>query len=81
MQAKSLQSCPTLCHPMDYTSRFLCPWDSPGKNTGVGCHAFLQKRHRCQDKYKWQDKRLTGGTGLCQLTYEMHWVRERYAGY
>ena len=20
----------------------LCPWDSPGKNTGVGCHAFLQ---------------------------------------
>ena len=23
-------------------SRLLCPWDSPGKNTGVGCHAFLQ---------------------------------------
>jgi len=21
---------------------FLCPWDSPGKNTGVGCHALLQ---------------------------------------
>ena len=20
-------------------SRLLCPWDSPGKNTGVGCHA------------------------------------------
>ena len=20
----------------------LCPWDSPGKNTGVGCHPFLQ---------------------------------------
>ena len=19
-----------------------CPWDSPGKNTGVGCLAFLQ---------------------------------------
>ena len=19
-----------------------CPWDSPGKNTGVGCHSFLQ---------------------------------------
>ena len=19
-------------------TRFLCPWDSPGKNTGVGCH-------------------------------------------
>ena len=22
--------------------RFLCPWDSPGKNTGVGCHSLLQ---------------------------------------
>ena len=21
----------------------LCPWVSPGKNTGVGCHAFLQE--------------------------------------
>ena len=21
--------------------RLLCPWDSPGKNTGVGCHDFL----------------------------------------
>ena len=20
----------------------LCPWDFPGKNTGVGCHALLQ---------------------------------------
>ena len=20
----------------------LCPWDSPGKNTGVGCHDLLQ---------------------------------------
>ena len=25
-----------------YTARFLCPWNSPGKNTGVGCHALLQ---------------------------------------
>ena len=23
-------------------SRLLCPWNSPGKNTGVGCHSFLQ---------------------------------------
>ena len=22
--------------------RLLCPWDSPGKNTGVGCRALLQ---------------------------------------
>ena len=81
--AKSIQSCPTLCDPIDGSppdssipgilqartlvwvaisffdacmcavtsvvsdsvkpygqqpSRFLCPWDSLGKNTGVGCH-------------------------------------------
>ena len=23
-------------------ARVLCPWDSPGKNTGVGCHFLLQ---------------------------------------
>ena len=23
-------------------ARLLCPWDSPGKNTGVGCHALIQ---------------------------------------
>ena len=23
--------------------RFLCPWNSPGKNTGVGCHSLLQR--------------------------------------
>ena len=23
-------------------ARLLCPWDSPGKNTEVGCHALLQ---------------------------------------
>ena len=25
-----------------WPTRLLCPWDSPGKNTGVGCHALLQ---------------------------------------
>ena len=24
-------------------TRFLCPWDVPGKNTGVGCHILLQE--------------------------------------
>ena len=23
-------------------ARLLCPWESPGKKSGVGCHAFLQ---------------------------------------
>ena len=37
------QSFLTLCNPMDCSPlRLLCPWDSPGKNTGVGCHFLLQ---------------------------------------
>ena len=23
-------------------AKLLCPWDSPGKNTGMGCHALLR---------------------------------------
>ena len=26
-----------------YPSRLLCPWNSPGKTTGVGCHFLLQR--------------------------------------
>ena len=37
------QYCLTLCKPMDCNlARFLYPWDSPGKNTRVGCHFLLQ---------------------------------------
>ena len=43
----------TLCAPSHFSrvqlwpsglrpARLLCPWDSPGKNTGVGCHALFQ---------------------------------------
>ena len=51
--AKSLQSCPTLCDPIDGSPSGILkarishpwqshPWDSQGKNTGVGCHLLLQ---------------------------------------
>ena len=39
--AKSLQSCPTLWDPIDrQPTRLPRPWDSPGKNTAVGCISF-----------------------------------------
>ena len=35
--------CLTLCDPMDCSpTRLFSPWDFPGNNTGVGCHALLQ---------------------------------------
>ena len=36
------QPCLTLCKPMDCSPPGSCPWDSPDKNTGVGCHFLLQ---------------------------------------
>ena len=40
--AKSLQPCLTLCDPIDGSPPGSPSWDSPGKNTGVGCHFLLQ---------------------------------------
>ena len=40
--AKSRQSCPTLCDPIDGSPPGSHPWDSPGKNTGGGCYFLLQ---------------------------------------
>ena len=36
------QSCPTVRPHRWQPTRLLHPWDSPGKNTGVGCHFFFQ---------------------------------------
>ena len=40
--AKSLQSCPPLGPHRRQPTGLPHPWDSPGKNTGVGCHFLLQ---------------------------------------
>ena len=44
MHAKSRRSRLTLCDPPgQLPTRLVCPWDSQGKNTGMGCHFFLQQ--------------------------------------
>ena len=41
--SKVAQSCLTLCDPLDWNpSGSSVPWDSSGKNIGVGCHSLLQ---------------------------------------
>ena len=51
----------TLCDPMDYSPPGSSVYgDSPGKNTGVGCHALLQRIF-------W-----TQGLNPC-LFYLLHW--------
>ena len=37
--AQSLQLCLAFC---EKPARLLCPWDSPGKNTRMGCYFLLQ---------------------------------------
>ena len=39
--AKSLQSCPTLRGAIGGSPAGSRPWDSPGKNPGVGHHCLL----------------------------------------
>ena len=55
MHAKPLQSCPTVCNPMDRSSPSSSVHHSPGKNTGVSCHVLLQGIF------------LTQGLNLCLL--------------
>ena len=31
-------------------TELLCPWDSPDKNTGVGCHSLLQESSQPRDR-------------------------------
>ena len=42
-------------------TRLLCPWDSPGKNTGVGCHCLLQ----CMRVKNQSEVAQLGPTQLC----------------
>jgi len=49
--------------PHGLPARLLCPWDSPGKNTGVGCHFLLQGIFPTQ------------GSNLCLL----HWQPGSYS--
>ena len=52
-----------------WPASLLCPWDSPGKKTGVGCHALFQGIFPTQ------------GSNLCLLAYcTGRWVLYHYLG-
>ena len=55
-------------HGLKPTCRLLCPWDSPGKNNGVGCQALLQGIFPSQGS----------NLGLLQILY-CRWVLYRWA--
>ena len=43
-------SCPSLCDPWTVAARPLCPWDSPGKNTGEGTISASRGSSRPRDQ-------------------------------
>ena len=66
--AKSLQSFPTLRPHRRQPTRLPCPWDSPGKNTGAGCHFLLLILHGF-DLIIWSLKREILLTYWSELPY------------
>ena len=42
IESEVAQPCPTQWSHGLQPTRLLCPWDFPGKSTGVGCHCLLQ---------------------------------------
>ena len=43
MCAQSLSHVRLFVTPRAVACQVLCPWDFPGKNSGVGCHFLLQR--------------------------------------
>ena len=79
--AKLLQLCPTLCDPIDGSPPgFPRPWDSPGKNTGVGCHFLLQCMKAKSEREVAQacPTLVTPWTAACQAPPSMGFSRQEY---
>ena len=48
-------------------ARLLCPWDSPGKKSGVGCHSLLQGIFPTQELNQ----------GLLHCRQILYWLRQQ----
>ena len=78
--AKLLQSRPTLRPHRRPPTRLLCPWDSPGKNTGVGWPFLLQCLKVKSESEVAQSCRLlaTSWTAAHQAPLSMGFPRQEY---
>ena len=72
MHSNSFKLCTTLCQP----TRFLHPWDSSGKNTGVGFHVLLQGLFPTQgsNPHLLHLPALAGGFITSSATWEAHGI-------
>ena len=73
--AKSLQSCPTLRPQRRQPNRLSRLWDSPGKNTGMGCHFVLQCMKVKSESEVSQSCPTPSDTMDCSLPgASVHWI-------
>ena len=80
-----------LCNLRWQPTRLACPWDSPGKNTGMGCHFLLQcmkvkseneVAQSCPTLSDPMDCSPPGSSihGICQARV-LEWVAIAFSGY
>ena len=62
------QSCLTLWDPMDWTAGLLCPWNFPGKNTGVVAITYSRESSQPRDR-TWVSVSCIGRWILYQLCH------------
>ena len=74
MRAKSLQSCPTLCNPMDCSLPSSCPWDSPGQEywNGLPCPPPGDLPNPEIEPASLTSPTLAGGFFTTSATWEAH---------
>ena len=51
-------------------ARLLCPWNFPGKDTGVGCHFLLQEIFPARGQMSHPSPALAGGFFTTSATWE-----------
>ena len=70
-------------------ARLLCPWDSPGKNTGVGCHFLLHdksRQHIKKQRHYFADKGpytqsygfFSSHVRMWEMDYKESWVPKNW---
>ena len=60
-------------------TRLPCPWDSPGKNTGVGCHFLLQcMKVKSESEVSHVRLLTTAWTAAYQAPLSMGFSRQEY---
>ena len=58
-------------------TRLLCPWDFPGKSTGVGCHRLLRKMKRTVQKCCTLVGKFLSQSGPDSAVLKLHYMYTR----